>query len=203
MIDLKNWYDGHLYAKFLDPSEKTLRSMVVERIAPETTVLDAACGTGSLVFELAERCGQVTGIDLSAKMIRYAELQKEKDRIQNARFVQGDLAGMSEPEQPGFDYVTAVLLFHEIPSPMRPVIMSRLKKQGRTLILADFRAPLPLNVDGLFNRIIEMSGGREHYRMLRSFLREGGLPGLVQMCGLTIRGAACDRTGNFIVLEVR
>jgi SAM-dependent methyltransferase len=55
------------------------------------TVLDCACGTGNVSFELAKSGFDVTGVDLSAAMIEAAR-QKARRSPLPVRFVQGDLA---------------------------------------------------------------------------------------------------------------
>lgn len=57
-------------------------------------VLDCACGTGNVSFEMARRGWEVTGVDLSAPMIEVAQ-QKSRDLVADgdaARFVSGDFS---------------------------------------------------------------------------------------------------------------
>ena len=52
---------------------------------PVKNVLDLACGTGSLTWELARRGYQMTGVDLSSEMLSLAE-EKCRDLKPRPRF---------------------------------------------------------------------------------------------------------------------
>lgn len=54
-------------------------------------ILDCACGTGNVSFELAKRGLQVTGVDLSASMIEEAIRKSHDQSTLHVEFVQGDL----------------------------------------------------------------------------------------------------------------
>ena len=71
-LDKKHWYDGWFYAEFVVPWEKEIGEIISNFIENESTVIDIGCGTGAIVFRLAEKCKRVIGIELSLKMIQYA-----------------------------------------------------------------------------------------------------------------------------------
>lgn len=52
--------------------------------------LDFGCGVGRLVVPLASRCEQVTGIDISDKMLAEAKLNCQKRNLLNTKFYQTD-----------------------------------------------------------------------------------------------------------------
>lgn len=54
-------------------------------------VLDCACGTGNVSFELARRGLEVTGVDISATMIEEAIRKSRDQSTLDVEFVQGDL----------------------------------------------------------------------------------------------------------------
>lgn len=51
-----------------------LEKLVLPHLPPDAHVLDLCCGTGQLAQALAERGYQVTGIDGSEEMIRFARI---------------------------------------------------------------------------------------------------------------------------------
>ncbi len=70
-------------------------------------VLDCACGTGSLSFELAKQGLQVTGIDLSDPMIEQAKKRTaDSNNHPPLQFYQGDLANFNLGKQ--FDSATCL-----------------------------------------------------------------------------------------------
>jgi len=57
----------------------------------DTLILDVACGTGDLGFEILKRHSvSVTGIDLSPKMVELARKKSRMKKIYNISFVEGD-----------------------------------------------------------------------------------------------------------------
>jgi SAM-dependent methyltransferase len=78
-------------------------------ITPGCKLLDLATGTGSVALQFAQRGCEITGIDLSAPMIRQARRKAKADRV-SARFLCHDLASFSLP--PEFDH--AVCLYDSL-----------------------------------------------------------------------------------------
>lgn len=56
----------------------------------ESNILDVGCGGGKYTLAISEKCKSITGIDLSPKMIEYANENKEKFKIHNAFFKKED-----------------------------------------------------------------------------------------------------------------
>lgn len=71
-------------------------------------VLDIACGTGDITFEIARRLGsgRVEGLDLTQAMLDIAEQKRHDRAVRNAGFHRGDIMRMPFPDQT-FDCVTA------------------------------------------------------------------------------------------------
>jgi len=57
-------------------------------LSSEDYVLDIGCGTGTQCDDLANHVKQVTGIDISNKLLAIAEIRKDKREIKNVEFVQ-------------------------------------------------------------------------------------------------------------------
>jgi len=72
------------------------------------SMLDIGCGTGSHGFHFAQRDYDVTGVDLSPKMISLANQKKAQKGIENISFEQGDILSLRLHRE--FDVV--VSLFH-------------------------------------------------------------------------------------------
>lgn len=53
-------------------------------------ILDVGCGSGRYSLAIADKCKNVTGIDLSPKMLEIAEKLKENMNKTNVHFIQGD-----------------------------------------------------------------------------------------------------------------
>lgn len=68
-----------------------LRDLLRIHVAPGATMLDLACGTGTLALLMAERGWHVTGLDRSPAMLREAERKLTEAGDLPVRFVEGDM----------------------------------------------------------------------------------------------------------------
>jgi ubiquinone/menaquinone biosynthesis methyltransferase len=105
-------------------------------------VLDLACGTGDLAFLAADRGAQVTGLDVTYRMV---ELAKAKSATRPAptrtRFVVGDMMALPFPDH-SVDVVTTGYGLRNVPILEQSVLEIRrvLRGDGRFLSL-DFNRP--------------------------------------------------------------
>lgn len=80
-------------------------------------VLDVGCGGGILADSMARQGANVTGIDLSAKALRVAQLHALEAQTPNIAYREISAEAMAE-EQPGsFDVVTCMEMLEHVPDP--------------------------------------------------------------------------------------
>jgi 2-polyprenyl-3-methyl-5-hydroxy-6-metoxy-1,4-benzoquinol methylase len=80
-------------------------------LSTEDHVLDVGCGTGTQCGDLASNVKQVTGIDISSKLLAIAEQRKAGREIENVEFIQTTV--FDERFEPGsFDVVMAFYVLH-------------------------------------------------------------------------------------------
>ena len=80
-------------------------------LTAENIVLDIGCGTGSQCDDIAGNVKQVTGIDISRKLLAIAEQRKAERKLDNVEFLQTSL--FDERFRSGsFDVVTAFYVLH-------------------------------------------------------------------------------------------
>jgi len=80
-------------------------------LSAENHVLDIGCGTGTQCGDLSSNVKQVTGIDISSKLLVIAEQRKAERKIENVEFIQTTV--FDERFKPGsFDVVTAFYVLH-------------------------------------------------------------------------------------------
>lgn len=196
------FYDGRIYGRLVEPMMRNLHGFVAKQVAAVTRLLDAGCGTGGLAFRLAEQGRQVTGVDLSPRNIAYAERRRHTLGLENVRFEVGDASRLDQWDDGEFEVVTAVMVLHEMPAQSRAPVLAELARVGQRVMVVDFAAPMPKNLAGLRNRLIELTAGREHFGAFRDFTRRGGLDAVVTEAGLTVeRERRVDsRTLDFKVL---
>lgn len=78
-------------------------------------LLDVGCGNGYFAREMARRGAQVTGIDLSSRMIEHARREESARPLQITYHV-GDAAELDTPFAPGsFDIATSCVALQDMP----------------------------------------------------------------------------------------
>ena len=80
-------------------------------LSPEDRVLDIGCGTGTQCDDLASNVKQVTGIDISTKLLAIAEQRKAERKIENVEFIHTTVFD-KRFEAGSFDVVTAFYVLH-------------------------------------------------------------------------------------------
>jgi len=107
--------------------------------AASARLLDVACGTGALLREVKRNYPRlsVTGLDLSAPYLAVA--QRRLADWSRVELTEGAAEAMPFDDG-GFDIVTCIYLFHELPPRTRRQVaaeLARVLKPGGTLILVD------------------------------------------------------------------
>jgi 2-polyprenyl-6-hydroxyphenyl methylase/3-demethylubiquinone-9 3-methyltransferase len=80
-------------------------------------VLDVGCGGGILSDALARKGALVTGIDLSAKALRVAQLHALEAGTTNVDYLEISAEAMAQQEPEAFDVVTCMEMLEHVPDP--------------------------------------------------------------------------------------
>lgn len=95
-----------------------------------TRVLDVACGTGVLFPDYISRNAKVTGIDISAEMVKVA-----KEKFPQIEVICGDAESFSTDEK--FDVIMLYNAFPHFPSPEKLIeSLAKLLKNGGRISIA-------------------------------------------------------------------
>jgi len=181
-VDKSLFFYGGIYHKLLDPHQAEAREVITGLIPEGSSVLDIACGTGQLCFALrAQKLCRVVGIDLSLRMLQFAEKSNHYD---NVKFVHQDATDLPDFGDRTFDYAIVLLLMHELPRERQLRILSEALRIADKTIIVDASVPLPKNPSGLGVRFVEATFGRDHHGYFRNFLATGGIMGLLENSGL-------------------
>ncbi len=178
-------YEGWLYHLFFDPALKPLRRLVRSQVQPGSTLIDIGCGTGELLFSLADVCSELVGVETSNRMWSYSS--RRARAFNHVRMILGDGERLEEFPNGSFDYATACMVLHEMEESRRLPVLLEMQRVARTLILVDYRVPQPANIEARLCRLIERLAGRTHYGNYVSFVGTGGLPSLLKSVDLTIK----------------
>ena len=80
-------------------------------LSPEAVVLDIGCGTGTQCDDLASSVKQVTGVDISGKLLAIAEKRKAERKLENIEFIQTSLFD-ERFKSDSFDMIMAFYVLH-------------------------------------------------------------------------------------------
>jgi SAM-dependent methyltransferase len=168
---------GAFYHTLYDRPLAEARKAVVDLVPEGSSVLDIACGTGELCFELALRKNcQVVGVDLSRRMIEFARKRNPSTQV---RFEHGDAIDLAEVAPDTFDFTTILFLLHEVPRAQQVAVLNEALRVARKAVVVDSQVPLPWNLHGIALRAVEASGGPAHYRSFADYLAAGGIGGIL------------------------
>jgi demethylmenaquinone methyltransferase/2-methoxy-6-polyprenyl-1,4-benzoquinol methylase len=124
--------------------KRELMTLVSTSIAPDSRVLDLACGTGDLAFAAGLKAtrGSVVGVDASPVMIDQAKVRAASDApADNVRFAVGDLTSLDIPDA-SVDVITAGYALRNVPNYEQGVSeMARVLKPGGVVATLDFYRP--------------------------------------------------------------
>jgi len=171
------------YSIFFDPLLKEIRLFTLDfaEVKKGDRVLDVCCGTGDQAFYYAKKGANVTGIDLSQRMIAFALNEKQKRGLSDIDFKVAD--AMALPFQDHiFDMASISLALHEIESSKRDAVISEMKrvvKKDGYLIFIDFKVPFVSNTASYLIKAAEYLAGKNNRESLKSYIEEGGLPVLL------------------------
>jgi len=192
-----HYYDGWLYRRLVDPNLKPLRKQIAEWTPAGSTVLDVGCGTGDQLIHLAPHIQSGIGLELSETMVRTAS--RRSRFLDQLEFRLGTAAEPFAFDDGHFDLVLSTMVIHEMPSTIRLHVLREMKRVARVLILADFIVPLSGFWQKLSTHTIEFIAGRDHYRGFRSYMREGGMPALLDRTGVEILESRITAKGTVML----
>jgi ubiquinone/menaquinone biosynthesis C-methylase UbiE len=180
-VDKSLFYYGRLYNRLMDPLIAPARQAIVERVPSEASVLDVGCGTGLLCFELrrAKNC-RVVGVDLSRRMLEFAQ---SINPFSDVSFLHQDATKMQDLPDDGFDVVVILNVIHELHSDEQRRMLLEAWRVGNSILLFDANVPLPWHPVGIIKRLIELTFGIDHFPQFRSYLRSGGIIGILKSNG--------------------
>ncbi len=201
----KHWYDGWFYDRLIAPNQDVLFAHIRRHIPPEATVLDIGTGTGRLAFQLAARGNTVHAIDLSFRNVERARLRLARDPHANLSIEHASVHELLARGVRRFDFAVLTFVLHEIRPAERRRVLEIAMRLAKTILIGEYRVPLPNGFEALLTRAVECVAGREHYANFKHFVATGGVPGLIEGLPLRIVNEVprLPNTGSLFVLKPR
>ena len=171
------------WARFYDSFASLFRAGPLRREAVEISsvgrgdrVLDVCTGTGAEALEFARRCGDVTGIDLSAGMLAVA---RKKDKDGRVRFLQMDATrlGFGDKE---FDVSCISFGLHDMPPEVREEVLREMTRVTKgKVVIVDYNPPQNRFLRALYTALISLYESKYFLGFVRS-----DFEALLARCGL-------------------
>jgi len=134
-------YDAGIQILSGGHAKKIKEKIVRDYIKPGMDVLDAGCGTGSLLLEIANAGANATGVDISQGMLDVAQKRIAGQGLQDAIKIVN--AGITELDslfaENSFDVIISTLVFSELYAEERTLALHQIHKLLRkngTLVIA-------------------------------------------------------------------
>ncbi|MEO8970741.1 MAG: methyltransferase domain-containing protein [Ktedonobacteraceae bacterium] len=158
------------------------------------TILDAACGPGGWVLSVAREYPhiQVTGVDISTRMVNYSRTHAKARGFANAHFEAMDVLQLLDFPEYTFDIVNARTLVGFMTPQSWPVLlkeMIRVCQSGGTVRLTEFEMPMTNSpaFEIISNLILQAM-----HKAGRSFSPDGRYFTLTPMLGSLLQDAGCQ-----------
>lgn len=196
-MNLKAWS----YDLFIDPLLAGLKRSVANKVPAGTSVIDVACGHGSLAMTLAARAGNVTGIDLDSDLIRYATEQAAKLKTDNINFIVHDAASLSEFADRQFDIAVTSMAIHQFDGNTAVAVLREMKRIAVKVIIADYSCPMPPGFPRAVAYSIERMARGNHWRNFRKYMATGGLEFFTKSADLTVLNKTVRGNKVFVIVE--
>jgi 2-polyprenyl-6-hydroxyphenyl methylase/3-demethylubiquinone-9 3-methyltransferase len=183
------WWDPHSEFKPLHDINPLRLNFIDQRVGlAGKQVIDVGCGGGILAESMAVRGAEVTGIDLSEKPLKVAQLHLlETGRTVDYRLISAEDIAREQPAR--FDCVTCMEMLEHVPEPQSTVkacaavakpggwlFFSTINRNPKAFLLAIIGAEYVLNM---------LPRGTHEYRR---FITPAELSGMAREAGLTVDG---------------
>lgn len=193
--------DGVIYRYGIDPLLRKPHTVAAAAIDGDESVLDVACGNGTLALMYAEKASSVLGIDIDPGSISYAQSRVEGESRGQVEFQLMDASDLGSFSDKQFDYSSASMAMHQFSRETAFSILDQMARVSRKILLVDYTYPMQKDFGGILVRLIEGLAGTEHHANFKSYMRHGGLDGLLRPLKLSPERILLD-SKVFTVMEI-
>lgn len=204
-------YDERM-EKLRDVTQEIENTIKLLGVGPKDLLVEFGTGTGEFALHAAEHCKRVIAVDVSVKMLEYAEKKSKDKGVNNVEFFHGGFLTYQHSGAP-VNFVVTQLALHHLPDFWKLIALKRIYAmltEGGTLYLRD--TVYSFNIDQ-YNQFFEqwISGtralvGEELAKDVETAVRDEFstcdwiMEGLLKRAGFTIQQVQYDQ--GFLALYV-
>ncbi|CAM2011469.1 class I SAM-dependent methyltransferase [Acanthopleuribacter pedis] len=190
---------GSVQNRITDHLLTPIRHHLTAMIEPGTTVLEAGCRSGDLLFRAAPKIHRGLGLDLNPAMIREAHRRRASCALRHVDFVHQDPAEMRAHLTPRFDFAAVTLCLHSMAYDQAVESLQRMFQVADRLVVAELDQPQTRRATWRME-IDEWTAG--HYSQFRTFRRKGWFPAMVETAGLHILRSHKTEVDGIRIFEI-
>lgn len=156
---------------------------IIDAVGPtyQDRILDVACGTGVVAFQLAKAAKEVVGLDLTGEMLQKARKERHDRGVVNVHFELGEAEALPFKDNQ-FDASVCRMSIHHFDDPQQALDeMVRVTRPHGRIVIADIVTSSEQQ-DAKLHNAIERLRDPSHVRMLS----RDELLNLITTCGLEI-----------------
>ncbi len=146
--DFNTVYEVEIYDKRMNNMRglKAENEEIISLLKPnhESDVIEIGCGTANFSIAISSKCKYIYAIDISDKMLEYAQQKASKKDIKNITFIKSGF--LSYKHESKVDYVVTSLALHHLSSFWKQIAFQRMNKMlimGGKLFLQDAIFQIP------------------------------------------------------------
>ena len=201
-FERNHYYDGKFYETIIDPVLSEVREIISSCITDNSKVLDIGCGTWALVFELAEKCKSLVGVELSSKMNYFANQKNNQWEYSNIDFLHTNATKLSQFHHKEFDFAIISMVIHETAPKSRIWILKEAQRVAKKIIIADYIVPQSWNISWITVRLAEFFAWFDHFSNFLNYQKNDWLNPILNKLNLKIKGKITNKNKTIYVLEV-
>jgi putative AdoMet-dependent methyltransferase len=123
-------YDQRMH-RLRDVQGELKKTLCLLDLHSEDTLIEIGTGTGEFAIAAARKCSNVIAIDVSERMLRYAERKARTKDIMNIQFVQAGFLTYQH-QSSTVDVVVSQLALHHLPDFWKQIALLRISEMMKT-----------------------------------------------------------------------
>lgn len=188
-----------VYRSVIDPMLSSSHRSALSLIDKGDSVLDVACGDGTLAFMISGKAKMVTAIDIDREMLNTAKERQIKQSASNIIFIEMDATDFSRFKDKEFDTSVISMALHQFLPSTGLAIIEQMKRVSKKIVIVDYAFPVKKGLYRSLTWLIEWIAGGDHYRNFRRYIKRGGAGALLKESSLRVKDTYIRGKGTIMI----